>query len=452
MASVVAVATALLTLPGLQVSGVNQTTATPKLNEDEFLVNNIRSVSRILKAESVEIEAELLFTLAGRNKLRPVLSAFTDMQMSKFVSEPLRGVIVAGSLTLPEKSEIAAETVIIAKHITFTGRAPTIKGPHDFHVFGLDSVTIENGPETVITIDTSGIGRLKPQPQPVQLDKNGKPVALLNTSGAGSGGSLLRAPATPDEIKSAAEFDGVSGSTGTPGEDGVNGSAGEAGACSGKIDGRTGNPGTDGSKGEDGDVGTPGKSATNAGHQTIIFDSIDVALFNLIAMGGAGGSGGAGGRGGNGGRGGDGGTGGAGAGCNCTAGGIGRGGDSGLPGRGGSGGNGGSGGKGGDGGNGGSIVAAFPSNHRVKPIGAITQGGPGGRGGIPGAAGAGGITGRPGAAGAGGNVAGCSLNRHGRTDAVGISGNHGRPGAHGDWGKNGASGSLMWGILGRQGL
>lgn len=448
---VIAVAAALLTSVGLEVSGENQTKAPAKLSENEFLVKNIRSVSQILKDQSVEIEAELLFSLEGRKKLRPTLLAFTDMQMSKVGSKSLGGVVMAGELKLPEQSQLAADTVIIAKHLTFTGRAPKIEGPHDFHLFVLDSVTIENGPETVITIDTSGVGRLKPPPPPVILDKNGKPVAVMNTSGVGSGESLHRAPVTPEEIKSSAEFDGVDGEPGIAGSDGTNGSAGAAGACSGQVDGRAGNPGTDGSSGADGGDGTPGKNATNAGHQTIIFDNVESALFNLIARGGAGGNGGAGGRGGNGGRAGDGGAGGAGAGCSCTAGGTGRGGDGGVPGRGGSGGNGGAGGNGGDGGNGGSIVTAFPNTAKVKPIGAITQGGSGGRGGRAGAQGGAGGAGRAGTAGRGGGFAEC-YSMHGTSPAPGAHGDHGQHGAHGDHGKSGSSGSIMWGIVGRQGL
>ena len=452
LTSVIAVATALLTLPGLEVSSQRQTKAPAKLSENEFLVNNIRSVTRVLEAEHFAIEAELLFTLAGRKKLREALSAFPDMSVSKVASEALRGVVMAGSLTLPERSEIGADTVIIAKHITFTGRAPVIEGPHDFHVFGLDSVTLENRPETVITIDTSGVGRLIPRPQPKTLDHDGKPVAVLNASGAGSNNGLDRAPETPEEKKGAADFDGASGPTGTAGEPGTNGKTGQTGSCSAQMDGRIGNSGTDGSKGADGGAGTPGKNATDAGHQTIIFDGIGGALFNLIALGGTGGMGGAGGPGGNGGPGGDGGAGGPGAACTCAAGGTGRGGDGGVPGGSGLGGNGGSGGNGGDGGNGGSIVAAFPNTPKVMPVGAITQGGSGGRGGRAGSAGAGGTAGGPGAGGNGGTVAGCTSNLDGRADAVGVPGTHGRAGQHGAWGKNGASGSLRWGIVGLEGL
>jgi hypothetical protein len=76
------------------------------------------------------------------------------MYLSKVNSGRLRGVVLADILTLPEKVKIESDTVIIARRVNFTGRAPTIKGPHNIHFFALDSANVNNGRETVVTIDT----------------------------------------------------------------------------------------------------------------------------------------------------------------------------------------------------------------------------------------------------------------------------------------------------------
>lgn len=144
--------------------GQNQSTQPPgkltaaqkaKIPELKDVSKNIRRVSKILNAEGVQIEAGLLFTPNGRKKARPQLEAYPDMYLSKTDTGPLRGVLMAENLTLSEKVKIGGDTVIIAKHLNFTGRAPVIKGPHDLHLFVLDSAKT-NGPGTVVTIDTSG--------------------------------------------------------------------------------------------------------------------------------------------------------------------------------------------------------------------------------------------------------------------------------------------------------
>lgn len=163
LATVFAISTMLLNAIVLTASGdaANQSgqslSTTPDILIEARIVSvNIRRVAQILKREGIPLEAGLFFTAAGREKLRPQLTPFPDMVESKVASAQLRGVVMADSITFPETSQLEADTLIIANQVIFTGRGPTIKGAHDLHLFALDSIKFENGPETVITIDLNG--------------------------------------------------------------------------------------------------------------------------------------------------------------------------------------------------------------------------------------------------------------------------------------------------------
>jgi hypothetical protein len=387
---------------------------------------NIRSVARILKDEKIDLEAELFFTSRGRKKLSAQLEQFPAMQSVKLYSDPLRGVVMADTLTLAEKLPIEADTVVIAKQIVFSGKAPEIKGPHDLHVFALNSVSAANGAETVVTIDTSGEGvNYVPVPAESQI-KVGDGAVTINTSGV-DGDTGLNAAAPPSTTA-------VPGSPGKRGETGIDGNAGKPGACADKNAGGIGGHGNDGLAGEDGGNGAKGKNGTAAHDLTITIPNIDSPYFQLIAKGGQGSDGGNGGRAGDGGRGGNGGPGGAGIGCQCIANGVGDGGAGGTAGSGGAGGVGGRGGNGGDGGRAGNFAIFMPPrNYDLSHLRTFGGSGRGGRGGQPGLGGMGGPAGTPGSGGSGGHFASCN----GRDGISGAVGNPGRPGRHGvagDWG------------------
>lgn len=395
---------------------------------------NIHSVAKILKDEKVDIEAELFFTSRGRKKLSAQLERFSAMQSGKFHSDPLRGVVMADTLTFAEKLPIEADTVVIARRIVFNGKAPVIKGPHELHVFALNSISAANGTDTVITIDTSGEGvNYVPVPAESQI-KVGDGSVSINTSGAdGEAGS--NASAAPDT-------DAVPGANGNTGKTGIDGTVGTRGVCTKNIAGGIGSPGGIGLTGEDGGNGDKGKDGTDAHNQTITIPNTDSPYFQLVAKGGRGSDGGRGGRAGDGGRGGNGGPGGPGSGCQCIANGVG---DGGAGGPAGSGGDGGVGGRGGDGGKGGKTghFAIFipPANYDLSHLRTFGGAGRGGRGGGAGLGGVGGQPGTPGSGGAGGNIASC----HGRNGTSGTVGNPGRPGRSGmagNWGDWGDSGSL----------
>ena len=433
----------LLLATNLSVTGSGQQVQNQprRITREEFeamtlkaMAENIRNVAKLLKDEKIDLEAELFFTSQGRKKLRAQLEQFPAMQSGKFYSDPLRGVLMADTLTFAEKLPIEADTVVIARQIIFTGKAPVIKGPHELHVFALNSVNAANGSETVITIDTSGEGvNYVPVPAESQI-KTGDGSVTFNTNGADgeAGSNASAAPAT----------DALPGSNGNTGKMGIDGAVGKPGVCIKDNAGGIGDPGSTGLTGEDGGNGTKGKDGTDAHNQTLTIPNTDSPYFQLVAKGGQGSDGGKGGRAGGGGRGGNGGSGGPGSGCQCVANGVG---DGGAGGPAGSGGDGGVGGRGGDGGHGGKAghLAIFipPRNYDMSHLRTFGSAGRGGRGGAPGLGGIGGLAGTPGSGGAGGNFATC----HGRNGPSGSPGNPGRPGRHGtagDWGRWGAPGSL----------
>lgn len=384
-----ALAISAMLLTSAQSKALSQTAlGQNELLEVKILSTNIRSVERILKTSHILIEPGLLFTPKGRHSLRSRLSPYSEMYVSKVAPETLGGILLADRLTLPERSELQADTLIIANHVTFQGAAPNITGPYDFHLFALDSISV-NEPQTVITIETSGL----------------------------------------------AGTDGTAGTNGESGETGTDGTRGENGSCS-VVQAGAGEPGTNGAPGADGSAGTPGSDGTNAGNQTIMFGSTNGGSFKLVATGGNGGKGGPGGAGGDGGNGGTGGQGGDGPGCQCNLGVIADGGTGGAGGEGGIAGTGGEGGNGGNGGNAGTIVVTVPATYDISKLNITARGGSGGQGGTGGSAGVSGAAGNPGSGGRG-----CEKGRDGSfgASARGGAGQRGsNPGASGNPGMSGS--------------
>jgi hypothetical protein len=434
--AVLLLVTSLTVTSGQQVQ--NQARPITREEHDAMMLKamaeNISSVAKILKDEKIDIEAELFFTSRGRKKLTAQLENFPAMQSGKFYSDPLRGVVMADTLTFAEKLPIEGDTVVITRQIVFSGKAPVIKGPHELHVFALNSVSAANGIETVITLDTSGEGvNYVPVPADSQI-KVGHGSVSINTSGADgeAGSNASAAPGT----------DAVAGSNANTGEKGVDGTTGKPGACAENKVGDIGGPGSDGLTGENGGNGAKGKKGTDAHNLTMTIPNIDSPYFQLVAKGGQGSDGGNGGQAGNGGRGGNGGPGGPGIGCKCIANGVGDGGAGGPAGSGGAGGVGGSGGDGGDGGKAGHFAIFMPPrNYDLSHLRTFGGAGRGGRGGSAGLGGVGGQAGTPGSGGPGGKLGSCS----GRTGSSGSAGNPGRPGRSGTpggWGNWGDPGSL----------
>ncbi|HZM77086.1 MAG TPA: hypothetical protein VFC19_15235 [Candidatus Limnocylindrales bacterium] len=340
-----------------------------------------------------------------RTNWRAVLASGLDrlpeLRTTVSVTEPLRGLVLAGSLRLPETVVLAADTTIVARDLVLTGPRVTIEGQgHSLALLTIDGV------------QTAGLGT-GPAPTTTHTRQTLTTI-VINTSGT----------------QGSAGYDGPNGFFGYDGFDGSDGQPYPAG-CYFPNGGR----GQNGENGGNGVDGGDGHSGTDAGSITLDIPEGADATYELIAKGGKGGDGG---RGGDGAEGGRGGNGGRGADMNDFYCGIllgtpaGNGGDGG---NGGNGGSGGSGGRGGTGGPGGSITVTYPAGFDTANISPDASGGDGGTGGSPGffgfanyggrGGGGGydfyfGMDGQNGFSGLGGFVGGLGSNGH--TGSIGTSG------------------------------
>jgi hypothetical protein len=408
---------------------------------------NIQQVTTILRDNNIEIDAPSLFTISGRKKVRPQLSAIPEMSLSKVNKGSLGGLLLADEFVLPEETFLSADTVIIANRIVFSGEAPLVSGPHAFHMFALDSVILKNGEDTLVTIDTSALadaGQSQDRAANSRIRMIDVSAALQSFKSSDPNSITIDASGAPGKDGgSASESTAATGYIGSSGESGVTGAVGKPGSCKTDKTGGTGQPGSNGLPGGKGGDGVDGTNGGDAHTQTIMIGSITGGYFRIISKGSDGGDGGPGGPGGVGGKGGDGGRGGIGAACRCGRQGLGEGGLGGASGVGGVGGDGGRGGNGGAGGKGASLSIIVPGGYysRVKTYGGAGVGGLGGRGGSGGMAGSSGMAG---AGGEGASLTGCGRAREG---SYGSPADPVAPSKHGPWGepgKPGRPGSLNW--------
>lgn len=394
---------------------------------------------RLLMEKGVPFDPEVLLARDWPARLAPVFAQMPEMQDVRYQKAPVKGVMLAKTLYLPEKNEMTGDTIIIAENIVFEGNNAVIRGNHSIHFLplkttGVMGMTLKDfrskqrkemkrmgiegpiddlpeepitKPNGHITIDTSGYGwqdwlrdiggkarlgqlmrRIKKGDKSalnIVIDHSGQKPAGLGQLGTNG---LPATPADPPiQDKAAAGFCG--NSTTVVGKRG--------------IEGASGGDGGGGGKGGQGEIGG------NASPINITIQDFDTNTYVLLTKGGEGGKGGTGGAGAPGAAGGKGGEGGDGADCPCNQGGAGNGGQGGTGGLGGRGGQRGQGGKGGTGGEGRDINIDLPCPERMRATISHEQGpGIGGQGGDGGDAGGGGSIGLPGKGGRPGGTFFCS--------------------------------------------
>lgn len=428
---------------------------------------SFKSGRELLLRHGVPFDPDALLEPDWKAKLAPALTQMQEMQAVRQGSKKLRGTQLADTLYLPEKVEVAEDTVILVRQLAFAGKHVEIKGPHDLHVFIIDSLVSTSGnqqtqsqagpqPFTQATyvraksartgMQTGGF--VEPESITINLDGEGrkewleKQNALRRTNLGTTERKNSHRVGGPRTLQQ--NVDGEPGATGGPGAPGTpavpqpQAPKGMNGVCGGTVDGGAGvegfmgNQGGAGGNGQAGIVGNPGGTLTFTITST-------TGTYNFSAKGGAGGWGGAGGDGAIGGTGGQGGPGGDGATCPCSQGRSGNGGPGGIGGQGGAGNIGGDGGPGADGGTGGTINLTVPCNF----VGTYTMnvnGGAAGGGGSPGAASQGGAGGSGGPGGNGAMNPECpSFGGSGGPSSG--QGPSGESGFHsGSWGANGQIG------------
>lgn len=425
----------------------------------------------LLRSKNVPFDPAVLLERDWPKQLEPLFAGMPEMQEVRYLNDPLQGVQLADTLYLPERVEVAGNTVILVRHLVFEGNDVVIKGNYHISIFPAHDVGVLGAtlprhlrttrdkhnvqteievPETIpptrngnITIDTSGRGykewlesiggeqRLRKlikalyNPDKHRREEANKELDLLRRGNSGEPGSVV----AQDQNRGT---DGQAGAMGPTGSDGTppdspnpaTASKGTDGVCGGNINGGPGEEGAEGGWAGTGGTGLPGLQGGNGVGGSYFIPDNDAQTWNFSAHGGLGGTGGPGGYVYPGAKGGTGGEGGYGANCTCPQGGTGSGGQGGRGGRGGKGGHGGTGGPGGTGGTGGEISVNAPCP--AKFFGTIN--GPDvNKGGV----------------GAGG--AGSSASQQGGAGDPGAGGHPGSnsncPSSAGNWGQNGPSGT-----------
>ena len=170
----------------------------------------------------------------------------STLRGTRTVTSRLGGPVAAGTVLVPDRIELTADTTIVGRHIRVAaGTVRVTSNGYALHVFAEDSLRVAGSPITTstVTIDTSGPS---------------------GTAG-GTGGQ---------------------GRSGFPGSDGQSGmSAWDQYMC----DGWPGGGGSSGQSGDSGGDGHPGGSGGDAGPITLDIPPGSTDGYQLIARGGGGG-------------------------------------------------------------------------------------------------------------------------------------------------------------------
>jgi hypothetical protein len=413
---------------------------------EEIKANQAPSFARsrdLLLAEGVPFEPNDLLDPLWPQVLAPQLATMPQMQRDMVVdSNHLRGVYIARTLTLPEKTRGDGDIVILAKTLIYGGEEAEIIAPgHDISVFVARSEqhTHVRPPGFPVSVYVRAGASARPIDRLKRAGGWGDSsasanlrYAILTRKWKGMG---LAVPRMPEELDAAAQQpvneDGMTGSsdpnpatagssvTEAPGQ----APTGASGICGSNPNGGLGVVGVMGTPAGEAGVGAEATEfgGPGDGGGTINYTMSSAGTYVFSSKGGMGGAGQVGGQGGQGGPGGQGGDGGPGVACGCTGG---NGGPGNQGGQGGQGASGGSGAQGGDGGAGGRInltITVCPSSGANYST--MVDGG---------AVGAGGEAGRPGAGGPGGPG--------GAGGVPGVPSNCGQSGSPGDAAGRGAPG------------
>ena len=386
-------------------SAVDEKQGAPKRKAGSF-----KTAQALLDKKGLPFDMEALTAPDWRENLAQTFAQMPEMQVVRRELDPLEGVVIADTLYLPEKVELAGETVILAKHLIFEGSNAVIRGNHNLYILPINTVHVIG--TTLSNLNRSA--KLAKTALPSWTDIQG---LLENRHSADTSLTIdtswyAAAPtAKARRVSQSSSFqimDDRSGGPGGPGSNGAPGNGGSPGAPGGLGNSGlcgeqpNGGPGGLGKDGTDGDTGGPGGLGGPGGWGGDIYLSLsqgDTGTYTEISRGGPGGPGGPGG---NGGWGGTGGNGGDGADCECNQGGQGSGGPGGPGGWGARGGPGGPGGPGGTGGNSGHIRV----NYQCELLANVSTDSAAGSGGDPGYGGPVGYGGLAGQGGLGGNKGG----------------------------------------------
>lgn len=432
-----------------------------KIRKAKNVAPSVGKVRKLLKDAHVPLEASDLFSPFWYRRVSVYSNVVPDLTKVKQGSNRLKGVVVADTLVLPEKIELAGDTLLIARQVVFAGRNIEIKGNHDLHFFqNAPVLSVDNGVQargygagvrfekvgfkSARTVEDA-IARgllVEPQTMSVSVDGYGREQWLEDQKKKKKEKDNLGLRAA--HYRTAQQSQNGEDKTGT-GAEGERGSPAvqpgppptqATGDCNTNPDGHTGDTGYTTLQAGTGHTGGTGDNGGNGGtlNWTVPQGS---GYMTFSARGGGGQKGGRGGEGGLAAPGGQGGQGGPGKECDCPLR-SGNGGRGGQGGQGGQGGNGGQGGTGGKGGDGGTINLTKPCDY--TNYGTNVTVGIAGPGGDPGHYSTGAAGGPGGPGGTAATNAYCAL-QGGSSLGSGPQGVPGGPGDYdGDPGQNGEAG------------
>src|SRR5712692_5093669 len=279
-------------------SAVDEKQGAPKRKAGSF-----KTAQALLDKKGLPFDMEALTAPDWRENLAQTFAQMPEMQVVRRELDPLEGVVIADTLYLPEKVELAGETVILAKHLIFEGSNAVIRGNHNLYILPINTVhvigtTLSNlnrsaklaktalpswtdiqgllenrhSADTSLTIDTSWYAAV-PTAKARRVSQSSS-FQIMDDRSGGPGGP------------------GSNGAPGNGGSPGAPGGLGNSGLCGEQPNGGPGGLGKDGT---DGDTGGPGGLGGPGGWGGDIYLSLsqgDTGTYSEISRGGPGGTGG----------------------------------------------------------------------------------------------------------------------------------------------------------------
>jgi hypothetical protein len=98
-----------------------------------------RTGRELLLDKNVPFDPDILLHDNWRAELSSTLRQMPEMQQGRVGDNKLRGVQLADTLYLPEKVELTGDAVILVRRLYFDGQNALIKGPHDVHIYVVES-------------------------------------------------------------------------------------------------------------------------------------------------------------------------------------------------------------------------------------------------------------------------------------------------------------------------
>src|ERR1051325_647871 len=265
-------------------------------NEKPKTPKSFEKARELLINEGLPFEPNLLLGRQWKRTLRPIFDQMSELRAIKQGDKHLKGVHIAGTLYLPEKVSLEDDTVILVRHLVFSGREVVIKGNHSIHIFTIQGTELTGNASSSIlspttkvlghiTIDTSGFGR----DQWLEKLKSQQIVERVGAIESKKANHVRSAMVQTTDHNGQPGADGTPGADGAPGQNGNNGTGGANGSCTSNINGADADGGGEGAFGGDGGTGGNGN---NGGNATPISITAEVGQsYTLLANGGRGGDG-----------------------------------------------------------------------------------------------------------------------------------------------------------------